>query len=418
MQPMPNSQFPTPKYSTPKFGLGVGRWVLGIVLALATSAGAQNVDARWAPFIGCWELVDGGASTCVAPAAPGAVTLSTRVEGKPVLEQTIVADGAAHTLSEPGCTGSQRAEWSGDGRKLFSRADLTCANEPLRAVSGLALMTGDDSWLDVQAIDIAGRTSVRIRKYRRAPGDGARQATSLAPYLGAATFTVDDVKEANAKVSPAALEAALAETGARFALRARDLVALDDAGVAGSVIDLMIANSFPEKFQVERRAEANVGRAYPPAYGPADWSGYWGLGYPYFYSYSGYYVDYRNYYSPYGYAYPGAYYYYYPGSGLDAGGEADAPGTSADGDGRVVNGVGYTRVRTREATARGDSGGGSSSGTSSSRTRVTPSGATQSSSGSSSSDSGSSSSGSGSSSSGGSSGSSGGSDTGRTAQPR
>jgi hypothetical protein len=382
---------------------------------MAASAGAQNVDARWAPFTGCWELIDGGAITCVAPAAPGAVTLSTRVDGKPVLEQTIVADGAAHALTEPGCTGSQRAEWSRDGRKLFSRAELTCANEPLRAVTGLALMTGDDSWLDVQAVEIAGRTSVRIRKFRRAPGDRPRPVTSIAPYLGAATFTVDDVTEANGKISPAALEAALAETGARFALRARDLVALDDAGVPGGVIDLMIANSFPEKFQVERRADANVG-AYPPAFGAAEWSGYWGLGYPYFYSYPGYYVYDRGYYSPYGYAYPSSY-YYYPGSSLDAGGDGEASGASADGDGRVVNGVGYTRVRTREAATRGDSG--SSSGTSSSRARVTPSGATQSSSGSSSSGSGSSSSGSGSSSSGGgSSSNSGGSDTGRTAQPR
>ena len=391
--------------------------IAAVLVGIATSAGAQNVDARWAPFIGCWELIDGGATTCVGAATPGAVTLSTRVDGKPVLEQTIVADGAAHALTEPGCTGSQRAEWSRDGRKLFSRADLTCANEPLRAVTGLALMTGDDSWLDAQAVEIAGRTSVRIRKYRRAPGDRPRPVTSIAPYLGAATFTIDDVTEANAKVAPAALEAALAETGARFVLRARDLVALDDSGVPDSVIDLMIANSFPEKFQVERRAEANVG-GYPPAFGPAEWSGHWGLGYPYFYSYPGYYVDYRNYYSPYGYAYPGSY-YYYPGPSLDAGSEVDSSGASADGDGRVVNGVGYTRVRTREAAARGESSSGSSSGSSSSRARVTPSGATQSSSGSSSTGSGSSSSGSGSSSSGGgSSSNSGGSDTGRTAQPR
>jgi hypothetical protein len=390
--------------------------MLGMVLAMATSAGAQNVDARWAPFTGCWELIDGGATTCVAAAAPGAVTLSTRVDGKPVLEQTF-GDGAPHTLTEPGCTGSQRAEWSRDGRKLFSRAELTCANEPRRAVTGLALMTGNDSWIDVQAVEIAGRTSVRLRKFRRAPGDRPRPVTSIAPYLGAATFTIDDVTEANAKVSPAALEAVLAETGARFALRARDLIALDESGVPGSVIDLMIANSFPQKFQVERRADANVG-AYPPAFGAAEWSGYWGLGYPYFYSYPGYYVYDRGYYSPYGYGYPSSY-YYYPGRSLDSGGDGEASGASADGDGRVVNGVGYTRVRTREAATRGDSSGGSSSGTSTSRARVTPSGATQSSSGSSSSGGGSSSSGSGSSSSGGgSSNNSGGSDGGRTAQPR
>ncbi len=219
------------------------------------------------------------------------------------------------------------------------------------------------------------------------------------------------MKEAHTKVSPAVLEAALAETGARFALSSRDLIGLDDAGVPGSVIDLMIAASYPEKFQVERRAAASVG-AYPPTFGPASFGSYWGLGYPYFYSYPGYDVYYRDYYSPYGYSYPGSY-YYYPGPtvAVDGDGESSA---AQDGDGRAVNGVGYTRVRTREAAPKSETSSSGSSSTresSSGRGAMTSSGATQSSGGSSSS--GSSSSGGGGSSSG-----SGSSDSGRTAQPR
>jgi hypothetical protein len=201
------------------------------------------------------------------------------------------------------------------------------------------------------------------------------------------------------------LEAALAETGARFALRARDLVDLDDAGVPGHVIDLMIANSFPDKFQVERNAPTRID-TYSSTYGTGSYGSYWGLGYPYFYSYPGYYVDYRDYYSLYGYAYPGSY-YYYPGSGSDAGRDADAS-EPQNGDGRVVNGVGYTRVRPREATAttRPESGSGTPSrGSPSGRGAMTPSGAT--SSGATQSSGGGSSSGSGASSSGGSSNSSG-----------
>jgi hypothetical protein len=384
-----------------------------LVLGVVSAAGAQHLDARWAPFAGCWDLVDGGATSCVAPSTAGAVTLTTIVEGKPVLEQTIIADGAAHALTETDCTGSQRHEWSRDGRKLFGRAELRCANQPVRTVTALSLMTGDNSWLDVQAIEIAGSTSLRLRKYRRAAGNAPRPPESIAPYLGSATFTIDDVREAHAKVSAAVLEAALAETGARFALSARDLVALDDAGVPGNVIDLMIAASYPEKFQVERRAAARVD-GYPPTFGPASWGGYWGLGYPYFYSYPGYDVYYRDYYSPYGYAYPGSY-YYYPGSSVVVDGDREAS-AAQDGDGRVVNGIGYTRVRTREAATRSESGtssSGSSSarGSSSGRGTMTSSGATQSSTGSSSS--GGSSSG-----DGGSSSSSGDSDSGRTAQPR
>jgi hypothetical protein len=289
-----NSHFPIPTS-----GLVVGCWLV-VLLGMATSAGAQDVDARWAPFAGCWELVDGGAASCVTPSTAGAVTLTTLMDGKTVLEQTIAADGAPRPLTETGCTGFQRSEWSRDGRKLFTRGELTCANQPRRTVSGLALMTGDNSWLDVQAIEIAGNTSLRLRRFRRAAGAGSRPPTSIAPYLGAATFTLEDVKEAHDKVTPAVLEAALAETGARFALSARDLIGLDDAGVPGPVIDLIVAMSYPQKFQVERRAALTVGSTYPSTFGQSGWGGYWGLGYPYVYSYPGYYADYGDYYSPYG----------------------------------------------------------------------------------------------------------------------
>ena len=62
-------------------------------------------------------------------------------------------------------------------------------------------------------------------------------------------------------------------------MNARDLIGLDDAGVPDSVgWNLMIAVSYPEKFQIERRAEADLDM-YPPALASAEWSGYWGLGY-------------------------------------------------------------------------------------------------------------------------------------------
>jgi hypothetical protein len=416
-----------PKFPLPASGLVGGCRALAVLLlGMVTSAGAQDLDARWAPFAGCWELVQGGATTCVAPASAGAVTLTTLVDGKTVLEQTIIADGMPHAFTEAGCAGSQRSEWSRDGRKLFTRGELTCATQPRRTISGLALMTGDHGWLDVQAVEIAGNTSLRLRRFRRADGTDPRPATSIAPYAGAATFTLEDVKEAHARVAPAVLEAALAEIGARFALSARELVGLDDAGVPGAVIDLMIAMSYPERFQVERRGPSSVD-AYRTTFGQGAWNGYWGLGYPYLYSYPGFDADYGDYYSPYGYspygyspygyAYPGSYYYYpYPGL-IQAGGADGGTSASRDGNGRVVNGVGYTRVRTREAAPRSGSGGNSSSGSSSARgssggrATMTSSGATQSG-GDSSSSGGASSSG------GGSSSGSGESDSGRTAQPR
>lgn len=394
-----------------------------LLLAMVTPARAQEADKRWTPWLGCWQMLNervregnpegadavaaagerapGGTSdvmVCVAPTPrPDTVTLTTRAANELLLEQMLVADGRAQSTSEAGCTGTQRAEWSREGGRLFTRAEVTCAGRPAGAFSGIATIAGDGTWIDVQATEINGRANVRVRRYRRSEGQ----------RRGGVSWTVEDVKEASTKVSPAALEAALIESDARFRLNSRSLVELDEANVPDGVIDLMVALSYPDKFQIERRAEASLD-LYQPGYGDGEWSGYWGYGlaYPFFSSYPGYYGNYRYYFSPFGYGYYGlygGYSDYYPGSVITIG--VDPVPSPDSGNGRVINGVGYTRVRPREAQPA-DSGGGGRSGTSSSG-RATSGGYSQ---------------GSGSSTSSVSGGSSGGSDGGagggRTAQPR
>jgi hypothetical protein len=134
-------------------------------MAWAAPAAAQS-DGRWSAWLGCWQLVDGKAEVCIAPAGAG-VTMTTRVENEPALEQTVVADAAARRFSEAGCTGTQRAEWSNTGRTLFSQAELTCGTQAAQRVAGLAFIVPDGTWLDVQGIEAAGGTNVRVRRYRR-----------------------------------------------------------------------------------------------------------------------------------------------------------------------------------------------------------------------------------------------------------
>ena len=409
-----------------------------LLVGLAVPALAQEADSRWAPWLGCWRMLDervrdsnpSGAdavaaararafsgttdvTVCVTPGSqPNAVTLSTRASGEPAFEQTIAADAASHPLTEGACTGSQRAEWSADGYRLFARAELSCPNQPPRAVSGLTMMTTDGRWLDLQAIDVGGATNVRVRSFRRTSTTGrVGSATAVAH----SALDVEDVKEASAKVASPALEAALIESGARFRLDRRVLVDLDDAKVPDAVTDLMVALSYPDRFQIERRIESSVD-AFPPSYAGADWSGIWGLGYPYFSMYPNYFGNYRYYYSPFGYGYSGLYdpyspYYYYPGTFV-VGGVAPSTPAANDGDGRVVNGVGYTRIRPREAIPSESGGGGGerSSGRSGDRGGVVSGGGYSQGGGSGSS--------SGGGSSGGGSSSGGGDGGGRTAQPR
>src|SRR5687767_7484666 len=142
----------------------ISAFALGFVV-LAAPAQAQTVDdSRWTPFLGCWELItenvrdaeplpssgipptairtprvadDLRPRVCVT-AAPRGATFTTSVGGKTALEQTVAADGTDRPIDDSDCRGTQRAEWSDDGLRLYSSAQLTCGSDQSpRRVSAL-----------------------------------------------------------------------------------------------------------------------------------------------------------------------------------------------------------------------------------------------------------------------------------------
>jgi hypothetical protein len=395
------------------------------LLVAAVPAQAQTADARWEPWLGCWELTtdntregvpaagqlagssgniqrrsDAAPRVCVTR-TPGGVRVDTTVRGQAAVEQTIIADATERPLTEQDCRGTQRAEWSSDGLRFFSHAEVACKDDPApRRVSGLSMLATNGTWLDVQAITVGSRETVRVRRYYRAAGEPSVPRATIA----ASSLSLDDVKESSRKVAPRALEAALVETNTGFDLNGRSVVDLDDAGVPDSVIDLLVALSYPERFIVERSSSRGGGGGTTFINDPFLVG--WAFGYPAYYDdyfYSPYY------YTPFGYSRGSL-----RGLGLDGGGGiAVVPVPSEpqpSGAGRVVDGQGYTRVRPRE-TASTDNGASTVTRTSSTTSASAPA-----SSGSSSGSGSTASSGGGYSSGGSSGGSSG--DTGRTAQPR
>ena len=69
--------------------------------------------------------------------------------------------------------------------------------------------------------------------------------------------------EASPHVAAPALEAALVESRATFGLNARRLIQLDDAGVPSSVIDLMVALTYPQAFSVRPTSRADRLTPFP-----------------------------------------------------------------------------------------------------------------------------------------------------------
>jgi len=359
-----------------------------VAVILAEPAQAQTADAHWGPWLGCWDLLvqtprldprvglddttadvspaPRAGQVCVEPAG-GGVTMRTLVDGAPALEQTIVADGVARQIAHDECRGTERAWWSSNGLRLISEARLSCAGA-LRTVSGLAFIGSDGRWVDVQSVRVDMDDTVRIRHFE--PG----RARASGRNLAAAALTIADVRELSGQVSASTLEAAILESRSRFPLSAETLVALGDAGVPGSVTDLMVAVTFPEEFRVER-LQPDDRVAHLDRYPVVRASRWWGPQRSYYDRY--YYSPY--YYSPFGYAYLGQ----YPTTIIvvtgDGGGRVGLPG---DGSGprlparpRVINGLGYTRVQTGGSSTDENSAG---SGSGQAGARVTPRGTTRS----------------------------------------
>jgi hypothetical protein len=352
-----------------------------------------------------------GPRVCVTRTDDGA-RFETTVGGQSSSEQTIIADGTTRPVSDTECSGTTRSEWSKSSLRLFSTSEVRCQGEAeQRRVSGLRLLAPNGDWLDIQTVAVGGRETISVKRYYR-------DTTSPRPAfqsVAASVFTLAEVKDAIGKVSTAAIEAALVETGAGFNLSTKSLKDLHSAGVPERIIDLVVALSYPEKFVVQRAVHAAPPPIYRDPFGPG-----WSYGYPYYYD--------RYYGSPYfyepfgwrGYSVFESSVIYVETVGGGSGGSVP------NGPGRAVNGLGYTRITNRDsfptasATANPASTSGSSSRSSSSS--GSSGGASVSSSGGyssgGSSDGGSSSGGGSSSSSGGSSGSGSSDSGGRTAVPR
>ena len=392
---------------------------LGVMAASPAFAQAPApLDSRWTPWLGCWRLVQdvaqasppasmapatqpvtsgtnaGEIIVCVLPTNTDVgVKMTTFAGGRSVLEQRILGDGISHPIAEPDCRGAQASEWSRDGARLFTRAELECGGQPRRRISGVTLLAPMAVWLDIQTVDVDGDQHVRIRRYVRTfdlpveavelPADVSARAIMAARELSTIRIGIDDVIEASSKIDSQAVEAVLLETGSRVDLNSRALIKLGDAGVQANVIDLMVALAFPERFRVERAQRGGGtpvitgGGGLPGVYGSAPYGGY----YPYgVYDPNAYYYYY---YSPFAYGYWDNYPYAIGSSSPAIVVPNGTSGEASGAHGRVIQGRGYTQVTPNGTAdpARATSGTGARTSSSSNESSASSNDSSSSSSG-------------------------------------
>ncbi|MBC7894920.1 MAG: hypothetical protein H7066_05885 [Cytophagaceae bacterium] len=333
-----------------------------LALAPVSPLIAQGSASPFEAWIGCWDLVPRetfAASTsrvCVLPTgSPSAVDLVSVAGDSITSRQRLDASVEPREVRQGDCAGTERVQAS--GRRVYFRTSMKCGSEG-RLVNSVMAMSSSGEWLDVRGVAFGTNVGVRASRYREAPSSAQLPAEVASALRGrtpgmnaariAASGRVDlaDVVEASRALEVGVLQTWLAERGQGFALDARQVVSLEQAGVAPSVIDIMVALSYPLQFALDR---TRLGDPPPDVQGEVrEVDG--GVMYD----------DYGYGYDPYGYGYGrgGGWY-----SGRRPVVVVERSEANDEEHGKVVKGRGYVSGRDDSSRSGSDRSGDSSRGT-------------------------------------------------------
>ena len=325
-----------------------------VLAAVPARAQTSSIDSRWTSYLGCWQSVDLKPTTvCLLPVAESAVDLVT-LDSSGVTSAERIIEGQRVSTAHGECIGWQIADWSAVSDRLYLQSEETCPGTGTRTATGLIALSHDGSLLYIQGGAIGRKTGVHAERYRQGTSQelpsevkDARDAirvdfTTLARAHATAIARIDveDVTDASRHLEPDVVEAWLMERGGPITVDAERLVAMANAGVPSSTIDVLVALAYPNAFAINgRHGQAQLGdySSTPPTFGVVDACdltfGY-GYGYGYGSPYCGYEYGYPGYYPGYGYPYV----IVYTGSGSGGGGAGSDGGQR---HGRVINGRGY-----------------------------------------------------------------------------
>jgi hypothetical protein len=341
--------------------------------ALSAALHAQQPDGRWVGWLGCWQALEltadrAGEQLCIVPTATfDGVEMATVRAGEIVARETVRANGERIANEKEGCTGWESAHWSADSHRVYFRSEYVCEGGTTRVSTGLVSFASPNEWLDVQVVNVGDENAARVLRYRPVRANtllpveieralvGRDLAVTSARTALASAISVDEVIEATDQVGGAAVAAWVAERGQPFALDGDALRRMGNAGVPPDVVDMVVAVSHPDVFQVDRTTLENERRAREPrnaedyAYpGYRDPYGRY-IGWDPFYRYGAYSLR-SYYYSPYGVGTRYGWNYGYRPIIVVIGDDAFDDGRRS---GRVVRGRGYTRDPRSTGTSSG-----------------------------------------------------------------
>ena len=233
------------------WGMGTGASQLAAAPG-AVSAALTVEDARWLPWIGCWDgasdtgLADDGFLVCFRLLPnEGGVEIVTYSDGIVTARETLRADASAVAIADGGCAGTQTARWSSDDRRVLLESTMDCGAGVTRSARGiLAVLPEGRGWTEIHAVHAGGEAPiVGIRTFTPAnPGDliawgianptaGRELAAQTARTQAGRSLPTDAVVEVAKHAGAAVAGTLVAERGEPFSLNAATLRSMAAQGV-------------------------------------------------------------------------------------------------------------------------------------------------------------------------------------------
>lgn len=237
----------------------------------APLVGAQQdttvrIDARWRAYLGCWSTVasgERGPDVCFVPTSDSQTVERLLVSGDSILERSSVSSaGRRVERRQDGCTGWESGQWSADDRRLYTRTEFTCDGGRALVSTGLYAMVLPHQFSRIEGVTTRTGRGVRAIRFgtlpytvalpdsiaRRLPA--ANERAFAARFEAAAEVSSADVVDAVRAIDSSVVATWIADRQQRFPMTVSDARALRDARVPASVIDMMVAVSYPERFTI------------------------------------------------------------------------------------------------------------------------------------------------------------------------
>lgn len=260
-------------------------------VANAPGAAAQEppaqpaADGGWTAWHGCWEAAEADPEeaemrVCFEPLADEAgVEIRTSLDGELLGVERMLADGSASPIEEGGCAGERTAIRSGEGARVFIRSWMDCAEGVRRTTRGvMAMEPGGSGWLEIHSVSAGEREGVvGVQRFVPVEGEEASLSVRTARTAARDRLDVDDVLEVVAEADADVARALVAEAGLPFDLDGQALRDMKDRGMPADVIDVMVAVTYPERFEIAggsweaREAPTSARARRPYAAAPAPW---------------------------------------------------------------------------------------------------------------------------------------------------